>query len=121
MIYEKPENMMPKITILQPNITITGRAIPDDASRNWYPFILKLEKIADDWQELYIIFEFSYYNTSSSIYITRIMYILEGMRVMGKNVVINWKYFEKDEDMQISGEYYMDLFPKLNINLNSYK
>lgn len=115
------KDIMPKIAILQPNISISGRAIPDDATNQWYPFIKKLELIAETWLQINIIFEFSYYNTSSSSYITRIMYILDSMRAEGKPVNITWKYFEKDEDMQISGEDYQELFPKLNINLISYK
>lgn len=120
-MFNNDKDIMPKIGILKPAITITGRAIPDDATMQWYPFIRQLEKIADDWQEIRITFEFSYYNTSSSSYITRIMYILDSMRSEGKPVSITWKYFEKDEDMQISGEDYGEMFPKLNINLISYK
>lgn len=121
MINNSPENNMPQILIQKNRINISGRAIPDDATREWYPFISDLENYTKIWNEIEITFEFSYYNTASSIYITRIMHILEAMRVEGKSVEINWKYFEKDEDMQISGEDYMELFPKLIINLISYK
>ena len=116
MFERKEYDELPTIEIKQPEITITGRSIPEDADLAYYPFIKQLESIALNWTELVINFRFDYYNTASTRYITRIITILDEMRTRA-TVKINWFYLEKDEDMQDLGEDYKEIYSKLNIKL----
>jgi len=47
---------------------------------------------------------FTYFDTSTSKFFLRILYILEDIQEMGFDVIVNWYYSEEDEDMLDEGE-----------------
>jgi hypothetical protein len=84
-------------------ITIKGRAISENAFEFFSPieeWILEYKKLKLPLQvDLY----FEYFNTSSSIYLRKIIKLLDEMHICGASVVMNWQYDDDDDDMQDQG------------------
>jgi len=106
---------MPKFARAGNKIIISGRAIPEDASLEWYPFIYELETFKG--REIHIEFKLDYYNTASTFYLRRIFTILEKMAMENKKVTVDWFYMWRDEVMEEAGNDFKDMHKKI-INFN---
>ena len=89
---------------------ISGRSLPEDCFHFYSP-ILK-------WLDSYIlspnpktIFEvkLEYFNTASSKMILDVLTKLENIKDAGKEVTIQWYFYDDDEDMQEAGEEFAEL------------
>lgn len=104
------------------NFELTGKSIPENTALFYKPFF--------EWLNNYIqspapktIFnvQLDYFNTSSSKCIFDTFKKLEQLNASGKSeVVVNWRYWENDEDMQEAGEDYKSIL-KVPFELISYK
>jgi hypothetical protein len=54
-------------------------------------------------------FKLEYFNTASSKIILDILMKLEEINEKGTNVIVQWHYDQKDNDMMEAGEEYKDL------------
>ena len=97
------KEIFPDIIISYPSISIVGSSVSEDPKDFYYPFILQLEEIAKNWNEIIFNFKYDYYNTASYMYLTRIMKILAETSKI-KEVKINWYYLANDENLLEIGE-----------------
>jgi hypothetical protein len=108
-----PKSNSPKV-ILDPDsktYLIEGESRPPDV-REFYgqilswldEFSLYLTKSTDNGEPVTFDFNFEYFNSSSGKLILDICKYLAGLRLKGKNIIINW-HFEKDDfDMLEAGK-----------------
>ena len=61
--------------------------------------------------------EIIYFNSSSSKALMNIFDQLDAAAANGKNIVVNWKYREDDENIMESGEEYQEDVDNLTFNL----
>ncbi len=89
---------------------MTGKACPEDAIGFYEPIIGWIDDYSLSPNEKTIFeFKLSYYNTSSSKAILKIMQQLENLNKKGCEVLIKWYYYEDDEELLIAGEDYSEI------------
>ncbi|MBT34027.1 MAG: nuclear pore complex subunit [Thalassobius sp.] len=90
-------------------LLIEGRSIPEDALDFYQPLFSWLDSYSKTAQEVTVMeFKLEYFNTSSSKCLVEILRRLEDINCE-KHVEVKWFYEQDDEDMQESGEDYMQL------------
>jgi hypothetical protein len=102
----------PSITLdnINKQYEISGRSLPEDVVLFYQPVLdwlnLYSEKPAEEmvWK-----FKLEYFNTASSKIILDILMKLEEINEKGTNVIVQWHYDQKDNDMMEAGEEYKDL------------
>lgn len=109
-------NDIPKFEYLGDVINITGKSIPEDAQEVWLSFIMVMRAELRRRKRLTLNFNLDIFNTSSSIYLNNLFSTLEEYAIKDCKIIVNWYYFEKDEDMFELGDIYKERF-KLNFNL----
>lgn len=96
---------------------IEGRSIVEDVESFYGPMHDDLIKYAEQPKEVtYFDFNLEYYNTSSSKWILKLLYILDGISKAGNEVQVCWKYESDDDDMKEAGDDYKGLV-SFNIEL----
>ena len=55
-------------------------------------------------------FELEYVNTASSKIVHDILDILDNMYLDGSNVIVEWHYYEEDEDMEELGKEFEEIY-----------
>ncbi len=107
----KGTNDTPKV-ILDPEseiFEISGRSLPEDVVSFYTPVLNWLEEYKSSPIEYTeFVFRYVYFNTATSKLIQDILIKLEDLYGAGHNVQVLWFYEEDDEDMQDSGEEFMD-------------
>ena len=91
----------PKVEFLPGSITMSGRSIPQDAFLFYDLLIRQIQEVVDRKRNLTFNFKMSYYNTGSSMYMTKILKILKKLSKHAK-VIVNWYYLDIDEEFVIS-------------------
>ncbi len=110
---------LPNVSMLTSgNISIAGRALPEDAVRFFNPIITWAKEYFGDSLKLDINLE--YYNTSVSKQLHDFFNILSEKTESIKISVV-WQYEEGDDEMLESGEIYEELFPKFQFSYNQYE
>lgn len=93
---------------------ISGNSFLENAEEFYEPIIQWLENYTLSPAEKTIMhFEFNYYNTTSQLWIYRILENLADLKKIGKDVEINWYY--EEEEIQEAG---IDLANLLNLEVN---
>lgn len=110
LVFE-PTNETPKVILDKDNgvFEFSGSSLPEDVIAFYKPIIKWFETYINEPNELTtIVFNFEYYNTSSSKMVLRLLEMLKDMHRKGKNVEIHWHHLEDDEDMIEAGEDYSE-------------
>jgi hypothetical protein len=116
---------MPKFIWTENSVTMTGRAMPEFAIQAWVEFMYTLNKHFEpiqmkmlDRETFTVNFKLDFYNSASSIYITEMFRVLQS-NWSKCDCIVNWYFFEADEDTEIDGEMYRDsnLYRKVKVNL----
>ena len=119
-IRKKIKNVsLPKIKWFNGGVTMSGRSIPQYADGFYLPFIKKLIKITEEKKDFVFNFKIEYYNTSSSLYMTKILYVLKDLSKSAK-VTVNWYYLPIDEQIYELGLDYKEV-TEMDINLIELK
>lgn len=93
---------------------IEGNSFLENAEEFYEPIIIWLENyLLNPAEKIVLDIKFNYYNTSSQLWIYRILEIMADLIKIGKEVKINWYYDE--EELQEAG---LDLANLLNIPMN---
>jgi len=79
-------------------LEIKGRAIPENALGFFQPIIYDwLDEFLDTMPDETIVnINLEYFNTSSSLWISKLFKKLSALPTMGKKVIINWYYMDED-------------------------
>jgi len=122
------QNLMIKATKDSPEINfdcssntleIKGKLYPEDAGKFYSVIFQWLNEYIDqlDDQACVVNLEIIYFNSSSSKALMNIFDQLDAAAANGKNIVVNWKYREDDENIMESGEEYQEDVDNLTFNL----
>lgn len=97
----------PSTGILQ----LSGRSIPENATRFYYPLLDWLNEYANSPAEkTQFDFYLEYINSISQKMVLEILSIAQKMKNDSKSIEICWRYDEDDEEMQEEGEVFARKF-----------
>lgn len=89
---------------------VSGRSLPEDVIEFYTPVYSWLEQyVADPNEETVFKVKIDYFNSASQRAINEIFTILSRINMKGKNVSIEWHYFQDDDEMKEAGEEYADI------------
>ena len=84
-----------------------GRSIPENVKDFFYPILKWLKQYKKEpLEETVIEMDFEYFNTSTSVLILEVLYVLDEITDSGKSVKVVWYYINGDFEMQEAGEEY---------------
>ena len=100
-------------------LEIKGKMYPEDAGKFYSPIFKWLETYLDqlDDQACVVNLEIIYFNSSSSKALMNMFDMFDDAAASGKNITVNWKYREEDENIMESGEEYKEDVDNLTFNL----
>lgn len=91
-------------------IKYSGRSMPEDAKSFYLPLKEWLLKYAENpTPGTRVIFEYEYFNTSSSKMIMEIIEAANKIGAKDKNFKAEWRYLEDDDDILEAGEEYEEI------------
>jgi len=86
---------------------IKGRCIPDAPDEFWLPVLNWFESyLLEPVENTVFTIDLEYFNISSSKRILFLLYKLNELAESGKNVCVEWRYRDSDEDMFEVGQDY---------------
>ena len=84
---------------------ISGRSLPEDAFEFYSPIHEWLKSyVSDANPSTELVMSLDYFNSSSARNIVEMLFILEKITEMGKEVKVTWLYQEEDDVMKSRGE-----------------
>lgn len=107
----EPTNETPKVILDKENdlFEFSGNSLPEDVANFYYPILSWFDEYAKAPNgKTKVIFNFEYYNTSSSKMILKILEKFRDIHRSGSEVEVHWHYMEDDEDMIEAGEDYSE-------------
>jgi hypothetical protein len=107
---------IPRFEFSGNSITISGRSLMEDPVDEWGKFITNLRIYIEGRKRLNLNFRLDGISSSNSLYITNIFSVLNEYRRKCE-IIVNWYFFEADEDMEFLGEHYQDRNQKLAFKL----
>ncbi|MFP4041993.1 MAG: DUF1987 domain-containing protein [Bacteroidales bacterium] len=91
-------------------IKYSGRSMPEDAKSFYLPLKEWILKYAENpTPGTQVIFEYEYFNTSSSKMIMEIIEATNKIGAKDKNFKVEWRYMEDDDDILEAGEEYEEI------------
>lgn len=105
----------PEISFKQAGlIEMKGSSLIENTKEFFDPIILWLEEyIKHPGDKTVVNFDFEYYNTSSQMWIFRVVEVLTDLVKLNKNIEFNW--YHREEEVLEAG---MDLANLLNVEMN---
>jgi hypothetical protein len=107
----EPTTETPKVILDKENniFEFSGNSLPENVATFFTPIIEWFDEYAQKPnKETKIIFNFEYYNTSSSKMILKLLETCRGIHRDGYNIEVHWHYMDDDEDMIEAGEDYSE-------------
>jgi hypothetical protein len=96
-----------KLNAAEGVIELSGRSIPEDAIAFYQPILRWIEDYKNNpTEKTKLNIKLEYFNTASSKCLLDVFKAAEGIREMGKEVVVYWHFEEDDDDMEEAGEDY---------------
>ena len=95
----------------KPEFRVTGKSYMEDATSHYTRVIAWLQKYSEHPNaSTNFKFELEYVNTASSKIVHDILNELDNMHLEGHEVLVEWHYFEEDEDMLELGKEYEEIY-----------
>ena len=92
-------------------LQLSGRSIPENATRFYYPLLDWLNEYAGaPAEKTQFDFYLEYINSISQKMVLEILSVAQSMKDNDKNVEICWRFDEDDEEMQEEGEVFARKF-----------
>lgn len=107
----EPTTETPKVILDKENsiFEFSGNSLPENVATFFTPIIEWFDEYAQKPnKETKIIFNFEYYNTSSSKMILKLLETCRSIHRNGYNIEVHWHYMDDDEDMIEAGEDYSE-------------
>jgi len=107
----EPTNETPKVILDKENnvFEFSGNSLPEDVANFFYPILSWFDEYAKAPNDkTKVVFNFEYYNTSSSKMILKILEKFRDIHRSGNDIEVHWHYMEDDEDMIEAGEDYSE-------------
>jgi hypothetical protein len=104
---------------LSGELKMTGRVFPENPKEFFSPIMQWMNSyFKEPAGKTCLIFNLSYFNSSSNEYIFRCCKMMEDLASTGHDVKIVWEFEEDDDDMRQLGEDFKELL-KINFEINS--
>lgn len=95
----------------KPEFRVTGKSYMEDATAHYTRVVDWLEEYSKNPNNFTIFkFELEYVNTASSKIVHDILNVLDNMYLNGSEVIVEWHYYEEDEDMLELGKEYEEIY-----------
>ena len=95
----------------KPEFRVTGKSYMEDATAHYSQVIVWLEDYSKHPNETtHFKFELEYVNTASSKIVHDILDTLDNIYLNGHDVLVEWHYYEEDEDMLELGQEYEEIY-----------
>lgn len=107
----EPTTETPKVVLDKENniFEFSGNSLPEDVTTFYSPILEWFEEYANSPNDkTQIVFNFEYYNTSSSKMILRLLEKFREIHRQGFDLEVHWHFMEDDEDMIEAGEDYSE-------------
>ncbi len=100
-------------------LEVKGKSYPPDIGHYYNPLFVQVQEYLDQMEDqLFTVnIELVYFNSSSSKLLMDFFDMLDEAAGKGKNIVVNWIYYEEDEDNMEFGEEFKDDIESLTFNL----
>jgi len=99
---------------------INGRSLPEDVIEFYTPVFSWLEQyVANPNEETKFKVKIDYFNSASQRAINEIFNILTRINLKGKKVLIEWYFYQDDDEMREAGQEYAEI-TNLNFQYISY-
>jgi hypothetical protein len=112
-LYLKPTEETPEIIFDKdkPEFRVTGKSYMEDATAHYNMVIAWLKLYSQQPNDITVFkFELEYVNTASSKIVHDILDVLDNMYLDGANVVVEWHFYEEDEDMEELGREFEEIY-----------
>ena len=111
LIIERKENSFGVILDKRNNkFLFEGCSIPENVKDFFKPILKWLNQYKDkSLDETIVEMDFDYFNTSTSMLILEVLYILDEIYDSGKSIKVIWFYKKGDCEMKDAGEEYEDM------------
>ena len=112
-LYLKPTEETPEIIFDKdkPEFRVTGKSYMEDATAHYNMVIAWLKLYSQQPNDITVFkFELEYVNTASSKIVHDILDVLDNMYLDGANVIVEWHYYEEDEDMEELGREFEEIY-----------
>jgi hypothetical protein len=105
---ETPEIILDKD---KPEFRVTGKSYMEDAIAHYDKVISWLNEYSKNPNPLTNFkFELEYVNTASSKIVFDILDVLDNMHLQGIKILVEWHYYQEDEDMLDLGKEYEETY-----------
>jgi hypothetical protein len=95
----------------KPEFRMTGKSYMEDATSHYTKVIDWLVKYSQNPNDKTVFkFELEYVNTASSKIVHDILDVLDTLYLNGNDVVVEWHFYEDDEDMEELGREYEEIY-----------
>jgi hypothetical protein len=95
----------------KPEFRVTGKSYMEDATAHYTRVVDWLEEYSKNPNNFTKFkFELEYVNTASSKIVHDILNVLDNMYLNGHEVIVEWHYYEEDEDMLELGKEYEEIY-----------
>jgi hypothetical protein len=99
---------------------INGRSLPEDVIEFYTPVFSWLEQyVANPNEETKFKVKIDYFNSASQRAINEIFNILTRINLKGKKVIVEWYFYQDDDEMREAGQEYAEI-TNLNFQYISY-
>ena len=112
-LYLKGSEETPEIVfdIDKPEFRVTGKSYMEDATEHYTKVITWLQEyIKNPNPDTNFKFELEYVNTASSKIVHDILNELDNLHLEGHKVLVEWHYYQEDEDMLDLGKEYEEIY-----------
>jgi hypothetical protein len=106
-----PTNETPKVVLDKDGslFEISGNSLPEDVTSFYTPILTWFDEYSiSPNSKTEVVFNFEYYNTSSSKMILKLLEKFKEIYRKGFEVEVQWHYMDDDEDMIEAGEDYSE-------------
>lgn len=107
----EPTNETPKVVLDKENsiFEFSGNSLPEDVTTFYNPILSWFDEYANSPNDkTHVVFNFEYYNTSSSKMILKLLEKFRDIHRQGFDFEVHWHFMEDDEDMIEAGEDYSE-------------
>ena len=95
----------------KPEFRVTGKSYMEDATAHYTRVIGWLQEYSKNPNPITTFkFELEYVNTASSKIVHDILNELDNMHLEGHEVLVEWHYYEEDEDMLELGQEFKEVY-----------
>ena len=107
----------PSVELSEKKLIIKGECYPENITEFSEPLMENVRDILDKVPELEVIFELTYFNSSSALFLFELFSILDDAAANGCEIAVKWRYEADDDSMEEAGTDFEDTFEHISYAL----